>query len=105
MVSKATNIVEPRYKDDPSLEDDMCSFRKQIDLCFLNLIDYRAHLAHKHSEAAFDSEYYNSFDSIEVVVISDYKMKILASKHREAQEGMLKCVPHQNISLHRTNYC
>ena len=50
------------------------------------MIDYRAHLVHKYLEANFDRKFYDSFDIIEIVVISDWKMKILASKYREAQE-------------------
>ena len=81
LYSDAVEATSPRYAEDPSLEDDLCTFKKQIDTCYQNLIEYRAHLAHKYSEASFDKEYYDSFDEIEVVVIGDYKMKILASKY------------------------
>ena len=89
---EAARVAAPRYKEDPSLEDDMSSFKKQIYVCFQNLIEYRAHLVHKYSEAAFDTDFYECFNENEVVVISDYKMKILASKHRESQEGMFMCL-------------
>ena len=58
-----------------------------MDIFFENLVDYRAHLVHKYSEANFDKKYYSSFDTIEVVVVSDWKMKILSSKYRESQQG------------------
>ena len=57
-------------------------------ICFFeNFVDYRAHIAQKYSEANFDNRFYASFDTIEVVAICDWKMKILASKYREAQQG------------------
>ena len=76
-----------RFDNDPSLKDDMLQYKYELDLCFYNLIDYRAHLAHKDSESKFDRNFYTSFDNIEAVVISDWKMKILASKYRESQQG------------------
>ena len=87
MHDEALRVARPRFNTDPSLEDDMLQYKYDLDLFFENLIIYRAHLAHKHSESKFDKKFYKSFDSIEVVVISDWKMKILASKYREAQHG------------------
>ena len=71
----------------PSLEDDMEFYKESIQQFQNNLIEYRAHLVHKHSEANYDREEYAELHDIEVVVISDYKMKVLASKYREAQQG------------------
>ena len=85
----AVKVAEPRYEMEPSLEDDISLFQSQLDIFFQNLVEYRAHLAHKHSEAAFDKAFYESCTDIEVVAISNYKMKILASRYRESQEGML----------------
>ena len=87
MHSEAVRVARGLFDTNPCLEDDMESYGKEIDLFFDNLIDYRAHLAHKLSEGNFDKKHYQNFDEIEVVVISDWKMKILSSKHREAQQG------------------
>lgn len=81
LFSSTASIAELRYKRYPSLEDDMAFYSDQIHEFHQNIIEYRAHLDHKHSEAKFDVEFYKDFDEIEVVVISDYKMKILASKY------------------------
>ena len=84
---KAVSKVRHRFEAEPSLEDDIDQYGRDMDLFFENLIDYRAHLAQKYSEANFDNRFYDSFDTIEVVAICDWKMKILASKYREAQQG------------------
>ena len=83
----ATKEAESRYEAHPSLEDDLASYQSEIDTFYSNLKEYRAHLAHKFSEANFDGKFYSSFDKLDVVVISDWKMKILASKYRESQQG------------------
>lgn len=85
----ATKVAESRYNEQPFLEDDMLSFREDIDLFYDNMKEYRAHIAHKVSEGNFDKKFYLSLDETEVVVICDWKMKILASKHREAQQGKI----------------
>ena len=108
--SEAVNASQDKYESQPSLQDDLASYQAEIDLFFNNLVDYRAHLTHKTSEAKFDSDYYKDIDEIEVVVISDWKMKILASKYREAQQGMpfqFACVCHLNLHFYspHTYYC
>ena len=81
----AKTQAKKRYKDEPSLEDDISSYKSDLGLFLNYFIDYRAHLVHKYSEATFDEEFYDSLDADEVVVICDWKMKILAAKYREAQ--------------------
>lgn len=82
---EAERAAEPRYQEVPALEDDVDNWKAELNTFLRNLIDYRAHLVHKHSEAEFDSAFYSELDFDEAVVICDWKMKILASKHREAQ--------------------
>ena len=67
------------------MEDDIDAWGQELKLCLRNLIDYRAHLVHKHSEAQFDSKFYSNIADNEAVVICDWKMKILSSKYRETQ--------------------
>jgi len=73
------------YNSHPELHDDVLQWKDDLCLCFENLLEYRAHMVHKHTEAQFDKEFYSSLKIGEAVVIIDYKMKILASKHRESQ--------------------
>lgn len=71
---------------DPSLEDDHLTWKQDICQCHSYLMDYRAHIAHKKSEAQFDSEDYFNLKPHQAVVIIDFKMKVLASRYREAQQ-------------------
>ena len=73
------------YSDSPSLQDDIMTWKDELNECVSNLVDYRAHSAHKVSEANFDREYYSNLPDDEAVLICDYKMKVLASRYREAQ--------------------
>lgn len=82
----AKQEAQKKYQQEPSLEDDMSEMKKQLDNFLNNLIDYRAHLVHKHSEGVFDTNFYGDLEDAEVVVICDWKMKILSSKFREAQQ-------------------
>lgn len=77
--------AKKKYKEIPSLEDDMDSWLNELEVCFQNLIDYRAHLMHKKSEQLFDDEFYKTISDDEAIIICDWKMKILASKYRESQ--------------------
>ena len=85
---EAEQAARGRYAEEPSLQDDLDEFRENLALYFSNLKGYRAHLVHKNSEAAHDKEFYHSknLTEIDVVVISDWKMKILSSKYRESQQ-------------------
>lgn len=74
------------YDKNPALEDDMFTWKADISTAFTYLEDYRAHIAHKHSEAEFDRTFYSNLGDVEVVLICDWKMKVLASKYREAQQ-------------------
>ena len=85
---QAENVAKAQYTEEPSLQDDMDAFREDLKVYYNNLMDYRAHLVHKVSEAAHDEEFYNPsrLTATEVVVICDWKMKILSSKYRESQQ-------------------
>ena len=61
-------------------------FLSNIQDYYENLIAYRAHLVHKHTEACFDQKFYENMEVTEAVVICDWKMKILSSKYRESQQ-------------------
>ena len=74
------------FDTNPALQDDALTWRKDIDLCFENLVAYRSHIAQKESEAKFDQDHYFDLKPGECVAIFDYKMKIMSSKYREAQE-------------------
>ena len=74
------------YRSAPELEDDLLTWKDDIHRCCEYLLHYRAHIVHKHSEAKFDKDFYFDLKEGEAVVIIDYKMKILSSKHREAQK-------------------
>lgn len=74
------------YDNNPELEDDILTWKADINTCFENLMQYRTHIVHKHSEAAFDQDFYFDLLDGEAVVIIDWKMKILDSKYREAQQ-------------------
>lgn len=83
--TEAEAVAKNRYTETPALEDDIDSWKQELETCFRNLVDYRAHLVHKHSEAAFDSDFYQDLADDEAVVVCDWKMKILSSKYRESQ--------------------
>ena len=85
LCAEAETVAMTRYTEMPALEDDIDNWKAELQTCLRNLIDYRAHLVHKHSEALFDSEFYSNLADDEAVVICDWKMKILSSKFREAQ--------------------
>ena len=72
--------------DEPSLLDDIMGYEADLREYLDNLIGYRAHLVHKHTEAAFDEEFYSKVGMKECVVVCDWKMKILSSKYRESQQ-------------------
>ena len=87
LYEKAESDAKERYTQEPSLQDDMEAYRQDIGIFLDNLILYRAHLVHKHTETSFDEDFYSNLQPVvEVVIICDWKMKILASKHREAQQ-------------------
>jgi hypothetical protein len=48
-----------------------------------NLIDLRSHIVRKKNEADYDRKQMQSLKSHECIVVSDYKMKLLAMYHRE----------------------
>lgn len=86
LYKKAKEAAKSMYREQPSFEDDIMAFEKDLELYLSNLIDYHAHLVQKQPEAVFSEKFYSSISEVEVVVISDWKMKILASKYREAMQ-------------------
>ena len=81
-----SDIKKNGHHGHPELLDDILSWKEDISICHTNLQSYRAHIVHKFSEADFDKKEYFDIVEGEAVMISDYKMKVLDSKHREAQE-------------------
>ena len=81
-----SDIKNNGHHEHPELLDDILTWKEDITICHTNLQAYRAHIVHKFSEADFDKEEYLEIKEGEAVIISDYKMKILDSKFREAQE-------------------
>ena len=78
---EASNICDRN----PEIYDDMLQWENEIEVCRLNLIDYRAHLSQKVSEQEFDKKNYLNIDEGEALVVADYKMKVLPSSYREKQ--------------------
>ena len=70
---QAENVAKTQYNEEPLLQDDMDAFREDLKVYYNNLMDYRAHLVHKVSEAAHDEDIYNRsrLTATEVVVIWD----------------------------------
>ena len=84
-VSEQFSVSERSIRE-PHLNDDLLTIQEDIVQCFNSLKSYRTHIAHKISEAMFDQEYYRSLEPEQAVVVSDWKMKILASRYRESQQ-------------------
>ena len=84
---KAKNFIDASNICDmnPEIYDDMLQWENEIEVCRINLIDYRAHLSQKVSEQEFDKKYYLNIDDGEALVVADYKMKVLPSSYREKQ--------------------
>ena len=84
---EAEEKARHRYTDEPAIEDDIEELRAELDVFLSNLIGYRAHLVHKATEEDFDRDFYSQIKKcIEAMIICDWKMKILSSKYREAQQ-------------------
>ena len=64
-------------------EDILCNLEAKIGVCKINLEEYRAHVAQKFWESAEEKEFWSKLKPGEAAVISDWKMKILASYFRE----------------------
>lgn len=58
---------------------------QELTTCRSNLIEYRAHIARKRVEGKFQREQLQSLKYNEAIVICDFKMKILPTYFREAQ--------------------
>jgi hypothetical protein len=72
---------------DLALADDLDTMRVAISNCLRNLLDFRAHIAQSEDEAIFDMLFYADLAEDEAILVMDYKMKILSSKHREKQSA------------------
>ena len=84
--------VDAKLKEDgtyakrPELEDDILTWKDEINHCFENLLEYRAHIVHKVSESIFDKGFYSYLKVGQAVIVVDYKMKINPAKYREPQK-------------------
>jgi len=84
--------VDAKLKEDgtyakrPELEDDILTWKDEINHCFENLLEYRAHIVHKVSESNFDKGFYSYLKVGQAVIVVDYKMKINPAKYREPQK-------------------
>jgi hypothetical protein len=67
------------------LEDDLLSWHEDIKNYLRNIYIFRAHVAQREDEGAFDAEFYKNLQEDEAVIIMDYKMKITAAMFREKQ--------------------
>ena len=83
----AKNFIETSNicNRNPEIYDDMLQWENEIEVCRINLIDYRAHLCQKVSEQEFDQKDYLNIDKDQALVVADYKMKVLPSSYREKQ--------------------
>lgn len=73
------------YDHNLVLKDDMDAWHDDIYEHLRHMLKFRAHVAQREDEAKFDKEFYSKMTDGEVLVIFDYKMKILASMYREKQ--------------------
>jgi hypothetical protein len=69
----------------PAVEDDMNIMLDELNEFFRLLLKYREHVAQREDEDIYDSEFFSTLKEDEVVVVLDYKMKILAAYFREKQ--------------------
>ncbi len=68
-----------------ALDDDLACWKKEMEQCLRNLLDFRNHIAQREDESAFDAVRYYDLKSNEAIIIMDYKMKILSASFREPQ--------------------
>ena len=73
-------------EEDMVLQDDMKCWEEEISTCYRNFLDYRRHIVQAEDESIFDSEFYSNMGEDEVVLVLDFKMKILSSAYREKQK-------------------
>ena len=89
---KYYDAVKQRLNDmgvlqlDMVLQDDMESWEQDISNCYHNFLDYRRHIAQAEDESIFDKTFYNNLKEDEVILVLDFKMKILSSTYREKQK-------------------
>lgn len=85
-VRLAVKAFMPKYHNSIIL-DDVETWREEIDEVQNNLRDFRAHICQKEDEAIYERHTLRSMKNYEVMVISDYKMKILPAQFREPQKN------------------
>ena len=66
-------------------QDDLIDTNHEIEVCERHFKQYRAHLAQIRAEAEFDALELEGLGDDEALIITDYKMKILACFFRENQ--------------------
>jgi hypothetical protein len=69
----------------PAQMDDLINTNREIAICERHFTQYRAHLAQIRAEAEFDAVELDGLKDDEALIITDYKMKILACFYRENQ--------------------
>lgn len=74
------------YENNIMLEDDMKTWRKNIQVQLRNFLHYRGHIAQAIDEAEWDRTFYAKLGEDECIIVFDFKMKILASFYREKQK-------------------
>ena len=70
---------EKTFELDPCMRDDIDTWRKEIDIYYDNLMDYRSHIVQKEDEAIYDAQRYHDLDDNECIVIFDYKVSITST--------------------------
>jgi len=71
------------YQSNPILQDDMLSWKENIEDEFRNFLHYRSHIAQAKHESEWDNDFYSNLGEDECILVLDFKMKILSSFYRE----------------------
>ena len=72
------NLLQPTYRFDHLLKDDMAQWKDDIELYFRNFMAYRSHIAQAKDESIWDVSFYKNLGPNECVVAMDFKMKNLS---------------------------
>ena len=62
----------------------------EIVTYYENLLEYRSHLILKHTEGAYEKHFLSNLLDGEEIIISDWKMKILAFRYHEVMKGFFQ---------------
>jgi len=90
--------IAKRAKALPNLfcpgEEKYLELELEMKKCRKNLIDWRSHIVRKKVESDFTRNQTQSLKQNKTVVVSDYKMKILATDFCKNQKSSLQSVEH-----------